>query len=161
MLTLISEPPGEIQRFREKPWPHQQTFKTPLKDLNRFISIFLAPFSFGEGALRTDEVVFEPQNLLSLLAKNSLSVEDQYHFTIRAAGQPAIADLLEATLADWIDFVFVPSPEALAIYADHDEFTTFYAPDEMTLKNVTSKLAMSGFEPVPNYTRGCSGEKWR
>ena len=161
MFTLLSERPGEIQRFRAKPWPFQQTFKSPLKDLNRFVSTFLAPFSFAEGALSTDEVVFEPKNLLHLLANNSLSVEDQYHLTIRAVGHHAIANLLEATLADWIDFVFVPSPEALAIYADHDEFTTFYAPDDVTLKHVASGLVKSGFEAVLDYTRGGSGDKWR
>lgn len=67
MLTLLSERPPEIQRFRAKPWPFQQTFKTPLKNLNRFVSTFLAPFSLERGALSTDEVVFEPKELLRLL----------------------------------------------------------------------------------------------
>src|SRR5215470_5386555 len=154
MVTLLPERPGEIQRFRTNPWPFQQTFKTPLKALNKFVSTFLSPFLFAEGVLSTDEVVFEPKNLLNLLANNSVSVEDQYHLTIRAVGQHAIADLLEATLADWIDFVFVPSPEALAIYADHDEYTTFYAPDSVALKNVASGLAQAGFEAVLDYKRG-------
>ena len=96
LLTLLSERPQEIERFRSKLWPFQQTFKTPLKDLNRFVSTFLAPFSFESGALSTDEVVFEPKQLLHLLANNSLSVEDQYHLTIQAVGPQAIADLLQA-----------------------------------------------------------------
>ena len=99
MLTLLSEEPGEIAQFRAEPWPFQQTFKTPLKELHRFVSIFLTPFSFAEGVVSTGEVVFEPKNILHLLANNSLSVEDQYHFMIRAVGQQAIVDLLEATLA--------------------------------------------------------------
>jgi hypothetical protein len=69
MLTFLSEQPEEIRRFRAKPWNFQRTFKTPLKDLNRFVSTFLATFSFSEGALSTDEVVFEPRNLLILLAQ--------------------------------------------------------------------------------------------
>lgn len=161
MLTLLSERPEEIQRFRAKPWSFQQTFKTPLKDLNRFVSTFLAPFSFEKGALSTDQVPFEPKDLLRLLANNSLSAEDQYHFTIQAAGKQAIADLLQAALGDWIDFVFVPSPEALAIYADHDEYTTFYARDDVTLKNVASGLEKLGFEAVLGYTRGSSGDNRR
>jgi hypothetical protein len=32
--------------------------------------------------MSTDEVVFEPKDLLHLLANNSLSVEDQYHLRI-------------------------------------------------------------------------------
>ena len=161
MLTLLSEQPEEICRFRAKPWLFQQTFKTPLKDLNRFVTTFLAPFSLEKGAMSTDEVVFEPKNLLHLLANNSLLVEDQYHLTIQAEGQEAVADLLQAALGDWIDFVFVPAPEVLAIYADHDEYTTFYSRDDATLKNVASGLEKSGFEAVLDYTRGSSGDKWR
>jgi hypothetical protein len=161
MLTLLSERPEEIHRFRATPWPFQQTFKTPLKDLNRFVTTFLAPFSLERGTMSTDEVVFEPKDLLRLLSNNSLTVEDQYHLTIQAEGQQAVIHLLQAALGDWVDFVFVPSPEVLAIYADHDEYTTFYTRDDATLKNVTSGLEKSGFEAVPDYTRGSLGNKWR
>ncbi len=161
MLSLLSEQPKEIQHFRARPWPFQQTFKTPLKDLNRFVATFLTPFSFEKGALSTDEVVFEPKNLLHLLSNNSLSVENQFHLTIGAEGRDAVADLLQAALGDWVDFVFVPSPEILAIYADHDEYTTFYARDDVTLKKVASGLGTSGFQAVLNYTRGSSGNRWR
>ena len=161
MLTLLSGRPEEIRQFRVKPWPFQQTFKTPLKDLNKFVTTFLAPFSLVKGAISTDEVVFEPKDLLQLLANNSLSVQDQYHLTIQAEGQQAVADLLQAALGDWVDFVFVPSPEVIAIYADHDEYTTFYTRDDVTLKNVASGLEKSGFEVVLDYTRGASGDKSR
>lgn len=161
MLTLLTERPEEIQRFRANPWPFQQTFKTPLKDLHRFVSTFLAPFELEKGALSADEVVFEPKGLLRLLADNSLSVENSYHLTIQATGKQAIADLLQAALGDWVDFVFVASPEVIAAYADHDEYVTFYGREEATLKNVTSGLEKSGFEAVLNYSRGSSGDKWR
>lgn len=161
MLTLLSERPEEILRFRAEPWPFQQTFKTPLNDLNRFVAAFLAPFSLERGAMSTDEVVFEPNQLLHLLANNSLSVDDQYHLTIEAQGPEAIADLLHAALGDWVDFIFVPSPDVIAMYVDHDEYTTFYARDDATLKNVASSLEKSGFETVIDYARGSSGNKWR
>ena len=119
------------------------------------------PPSRLHGTMSTDEVVFEPKDLLHLLSNNSLTVEDQYHLTIQAEGQQAVIHLLQAALGDWVDFVFVPSPEVLAIYADHDEYTTFYTRDDATLKNVTSGLEKSGFEAVPDYTRRSSGNKWR
>jgi hypothetical protein len=78
MLAVLPERTEEIQRFRATQWLFQQTFKTPVKDLNRFVSTFFAPFSLDRGGLSTDEVVFEPKNLLHLLATNSLSVEDHY-----------------------------------------------------------------------------------
>jgi hypothetical protein len=161
MLTLLSERPEIIRQFHAKPWPFQQTFKTPLKDLNRFVTTFLAPFSLEKGAMSTDEVVFEPKHLLQLLANNSLSVQNQYHLTIQAEGQQAVADLLQAALGDSVDFVFVPSLEVLAIYADHDEYTTFYTRDDATVKNVASGLEKSGFELVLDYTRGSSVDGWR
>jgi hypothetical protein len=161
MFTLLSEQPKEIRQFRVNPWPFQQTFRTPLKDLHRFVTAFLAPFSLEKGTISTDEVVFEPKDLLNLLANDSLSVQDQYHLTIQAEGQQALADLLQAALGDWIDFVFVSAPEVVAIYADHDEYTTFYTRDDATLKNLASGLEKSGFGAVRDYTRRSSGDKWR
>jgi hypothetical protein len=64
-------------------------------------------------------------------------------------------------LGDWVDFVFVPTPEVVAIYADHDEYTTFYTRDNTTLKNLASGLEKSGFEAVRDYTRRSSGDKCR
>ena len=161
MITLLSERPGAIRQFRDTPWEFQQTFKTPLKDLHRFVTTFLAPFSFERGVVSTGEVIFEPKHLRHLLANNSLPVQDQYHLTILAEGQQAVADLLQAALGDWVDFVFVPSPAVVAIYADHDEYATFYARDDATLKNLASDLEESGFALVHDYTRRSSGEKWR
>ena len=161
MLTLLSERPDEIQRFRARPWAFQQTFKTPLQDLSRFVSTFLASFELERGALSTDEVVFEPKELLHLLADNSVCVQDQYRLTIEARGKQAIADLLQAASGDWVGFVFVPSPEVIAIYADHDEYTTFYAREQTILKNLTSSLRTSGFDAVLDYSRQSSGNKGR
>jgi hypothetical protein len=161
MLTVLSERTEEIKRFRAIPWLFQQTFMTPLRDLNRFVAIFLAPFSLERGALSTDEVVFEPKNLLRLLASNSSSAENCYDLKIQATGQMEIADLLQAALGDWVDFVFVPSPEVIAIYADHDEYTTFYAQDDATWKILSSRLETASFKAVAGYKRNPSGGRWR
>ncbi|PYV99331.1 MAG: hypothetical protein DMG89_08255 [Acidobacteria bacterium] len=161
MLTLLSERTEEIRRFQTKPWPLQKTFKTPLKELNRFIATFLARFSFEKGTLSTHQVVFEPKHLLQLLRNNSVTVSDHYRWTIVAAGKEDIADLLQAALDDWVDFTFVPCPEVVAIYADHDEYTTFYTRDDATLNSLTSSLEAAGFETVLSYSRGCSGDNWR
>jgi len=69
----------------------------------------------------------------------------------------AVADLLQAAVGDWVDFVFIPSPEVVAIYADHDEYATFYTRDGATLKHVASGLEKSGFDAVRDYTRGSWG----
>lgn len=160
MFTSLSQPTDAINHFRAEPWSFQQTFTTPLKNLNSFVSTFLTLFSAESGVLSTDEVVFEPTNIQRLLANNSARLEDPYHFVIEASGREAVAALLEAALSDWVDFVFVPYPEDFAMYADHDEFTTFYSRGCDALKVLAERLQTAGFEVVSDYTRGCSGGKW-
>ncbi|HWY70031.1 MAG TPA: hypothetical protein VNX88_15275 [Terriglobales bacterium] len=161
MLTRIDRRTEEIQRFRAVPAAFQKTFKTPLKDLERFVSTFLAPFELEKAVLSTDEVVFEPKTLIRALGSGSDQADDWYEFVVTAEGQKEISQLLVAALSDWIDFLFVPSPELFAIYADHDEFTTFYSNDHSRLTTLCSGLISSGFEAVPEYMRESSGDKWR
>src|SRR3954463_4818556 len=130
MLKPLSEPAKELQRFRAGPWKHQRTFKTPLKDLKRFVSALLLPYSLDSGALMTDEVVFEPKSVLKLVADAGIELENSYKFSLEVKGRTEIAELLETVLSDWIDFLFLPSPQLFAIYADHDEYITFYTPDD-------------------------------
>ena len=73
--------------------------------------------------------------------------------TIQADGHQAVADLLQDALGDWVDFVFIPSPEVVAIYADHDEYATFYTCNAATLKDLASGLGKSGFEAVRHEKR--------
>ena len=161
MLALESKRAEEIQRFRAAPFQLQKTFKTPLKDLPRFVATFLAPFSLESGVLSTDEIVFEPKNLKGEFADSSGQTDDWWHLNIKAEGQHDIARLLRASLGDWVDFLFLPVPELFAIYADHDEYTTFYACDESQLDRITNALTSAGFEPVANYFREPSGDRWR
>ena len=158
---MLPEPPEELQRFRLSPWPFQQTFETPLKDLKRFVSTILVTYSLDKAALTTDEVVFEPHDVIKLLAANSIKLENCYKFTVQAEGQAGIAELLETVLNNWIDFLFVPTPQSFAIYADHDEYTTFYLPTNALLTEFTGRLKAAGFKAVPNYMRGSSGHNWR
>jgi len=49
----------------------------------------------------------------------------------------------------------------MAIYGDHDEYTTFYCKDPLILNKLSEQLVDAGFEPVSGYTRGRSGDKLR
>lgn len=161
MLALESKRAEEIQRFRATPFQLQRTFKTPLKELPKFVATFLAPFTLESGVLSTDEVVFEPKNLKRELANSTAQDDDWYHLNIRAEGQQDVARLLHAALADWVDFLFLPTPELFAIYADHDEYTTFYCSDESQLANITAALINAGFSLVEDYFREPAGDRWR
>jgi len=153
MLFSHTEADGEITRFRANPWLDQRTFKTPLKDLKRFVATLLGPFPLETGLLATDQVVFEPEHVLELLQANAIPVEDPWEFHFVAEGRQSIAELLEAVLSDWIDFLFVPIPTSFVIYADHDEYVTFYAANEKQLTALTSHLEQAGFEAVAGYDR--------
>jgi hypothetical protein len=61
--------------------------------------------------------------------------------------------LLLAVFSDWVDFIFVPEPKSFGIYADHDEFTTFFAHTRSNLNRVVKPLAEGGFKMIPDYER--------
>jgi hypothetical protein len=161
LITALAARTEEIRRFHAAPWPFQQTFLTPHKDLSRFTSILLAQFSLESAALSTDEVVFEPECLLELMARHSIQVGNYWNLNLSVEGQESIAELLEAALGDPVDFIFLPSSESIVIYADHDGYTTFYCKDQSILKTVAVELVQEGFEPINDYIRGRSGDKLR
>jgi hypothetical protein len=162
MLRLLAEPTEELRRFRASPWQFQRSFVTPLKDLKRFVSTILEPYTFDRAVLTTDDVVFKPDNVLKLFESHSITVKDYYdNFTVEAESPVEITELLEAVLGNWIDFLFVPIPQQFAIYADHDEYTTFYLPKHSNLNDFSIRLREAGFKAVENYTRASSGDSWR
>lgn len=134
------------------PWPFQQTFKTPLKNLDSFVGALSDRISLERCALNTDSIVFEPRYLLEFLSRSSIQVEDQWEFILSADSVEECAGLLVAALSDWIDFCLVPQSERFAIYADHDEYITFYAPTEEIVNAIRLSLVDRGFDAVA-YTR--------
>ncbi len=106
----------------------QKTFETPSKDLKRFVAtIFSAHETLQDGSVTIEQVVFEPKHLNAVLAKHLLPAQFGRDCLLSASGRAEAAELLEAALEDWIDFIFVPTPKPFVIYADHDEYTTFFA----------------------------------
>lgn len=153
MIKLNLLQADESVQFRSKPFSLQETFSTPLQDLPRFISTFLSSFDPRIGFLSTDEVVFEPKNLLALAMRYEIRIKDEWEWDLTAEGRDHLVDLLEAALGDWIDFLFIPVPQSFAIYADHDEFTTFYFKGKATQSLVTSRLCEAGFKHINGYAR--------
>lgn len=99
-----------------------------------------------------DEVVFAPQRLGALLAKHFLPpVQLVRDSVLTANSRGEVAELLEASLADGIDFAFVPTPKPFVIYADHDEYTTLFANTKSNLS--VSPLLKSEFKEIQNYER--------
>jgi hypothetical protein len=152
-MTLLKTP-GAIKKFGRTPWKFQATFHTPLKQLDLFVAAILDDEGgLEKGTVTIDGVVFDPKNLQRLLAASPLPVELGCDWSISADGMVQIRELLKAALSDWVDFSFIPTPKPFVIYADHDEYTTFYANTKSNLNGVVRALLAKGFKQVLDYQR--------
>ena len=149
-----SESTELLESFDRNPWEFQQTFETPLENLQPFVeAIVSASKDMRMGSLAIDQVVFEPKTLIAILTDNSISLPSKRGLCLAAVGPQEIEELLMTVLSEWIDFLFIPGPPSFAIYADHDEYTTFYAHDRISLDRMARVLSDRGFKQVTNYER--------
>jgi hypothetical protein len=149
-----SESTELLESFRRNPWEYQQTFETPLKDLQSFVEVIVsAGGEMRTGSLAIDQVVFEPKRLIAILTHNSIPLLSKRGLCLAVVGQQEIEELLRTVLSEWIDFLFIPGPPSFAIYADHDEYTTFYAHDRISPDRMARVLSDRGFKQVTNYER--------
>jgi hypothetical protein len=145
----LSATSGSLKHLRKVTWRFQQTFLTPLQNLSPFVATIISGREQIQGATLTiDSVVFEPKKLHELLASQSLPPSLQAGSSVEVMGQQQAGALLEAALGDWVDFWFVPTPKPFVIYADHDEYTTFFANSKSNLNGVVQPLRKHGFEQV-------------
>jgi hypothetical protein len=150
----LAENPAALKKFRRAAWKFQQTYETPLKDLKRFVTtIGQAAGPWRSATITLELAVFDPTHLINLLNANSIPPRYQRGVSITATGQTESEALLEAALGDWLDFIFVPEPKSFAIYADHDEFTTFFAQTRSNLNRLVQSLSGQGFKVESEYQR--------
>ena len=142
-------------RLHEAPFPFQQTFVTPLQNLSLFVPTLLSTFDFQELAIKIETVVFEPDELIAFLAHYGIDKREEPWLdgeTFIAENKVEAAKLLEATLADWIDFAAMPSPEeTFAIYADHDEYITVFTQSEVLLNTFRESMKKFHFKEVEDW----------
>ncbi len=145
---------GEIKRLRRSVAAFEQrTFRTPLDRLPDFVDCLLTsdpPIACASAIV--EGVVFTPKHLDALLTSHHLVPEYHVGRTIVAADGAESSALLEALLADWLDFFFEPSPAGSVLFADHDEYTTLFA-GAGTLRRRAGALKQKGFVEVSNYVR--------
>lgn len=150
----FSDTPGALKKFRRTPWKFQQTYLTPLKHLHSFVAAIMSVNQeMKSGCFTIEQAVFEPTHLIKVLADHSIPPRYECGVSFTATGQKETQLLLHAILSDWIDFIFVPEPKTFAIYADHDEYTTFFAHTRSNLNRVVKALTDDGFKIVADYER--------
>jgi hypothetical protein len=149
----LSETSSALKQIRKTPWKFQQTFKTPLKNLRPFVAAIISTASPETACITIEQAVFEPKHWIELLTRYSLPPRYGRGVSVTADGRKEVEELLHTAFTDWFDFLFVPTPKPFVIYADHDEYTTFYANTRSNLNRVVQALLAQGFEEVAEYTR--------
>ncbi len=153
-LTLI-ETNGELKRFRRTvtQFKHQGTFQTPMKNLCPFVRAVVSALDpIPAGRVTIDEVIFEPRGINALLAKHSIpamkmeNTRYMYDWSLESAGELEVEELLFTVLADGVDFAFVPTQNSFMIYADHDEYTTFFSAAKSNLNPIFKTLSTLGLQ---------------
>ena len=151
---MAAHTPGSLKRFRRTPWRFQQTFQTPLAGLDRFVATIFSEAEEIESATVTiDKYAFEPTGLQSLVPQASPVLTLGPDVSLTAENREEVLELLKLSSGNWVDFLFVPQPKPFVIYADHDEFATFFAASKSNLNRATGKLIGAGFEEVEGYQR--------
>jgi hypothetical protein len=121
---------------------------TPKPRLSSYVAgIMSAHEKMDSGCVTIEQVVCEPTHLIKLLASHSLPPQYGCGLSVNATGQQVLEMLLLAVFSDWIDFILVPEPKSFGIYADHDNFTTFFAHTRSNLNGVVKVLAGGGSVP--------------
>jgi hypothetical protein len=153
-LYILSHTPGALEKFTKKKWTFQCTICTPLTNLEPFVTeIVTALAPVEKGIIVIDGYVFEPKNLRKLLSADPQSMNITHNWSLESTSTKSMKELLFATLQDWIDFAFIPTPQLFAIYADHDEYTTFYAMTKSNLNRVVQPLLAHGFTQIKDFKR--------
>ncbi len=128
---------------------YQRTFATPLKELPSFVSGILSLFPPTDAAVQIELIVFDPVALIEFLKTHGVvASEGELHEVCISASADRAAELLIATLSDWIDFWFLRHTDEFRIFADHDEYTTIYSNNLQTLADIFSSLTNKGFREI-------------
>jgi hypothetical protein len=150
----LSDASSPLKQLGKTPWKFQRTLRTPVRNIPPFVSTILASVPSLQAARVTIETTaFEPEHLLDLLTRHSLPRQYKKGTSVLAEGQREIEELVCAVFSDWMDFLLVPTPKPFVIYADHDEYATFYANTRSNLNRVTDALLAEGIEEVSGYQR--------
>ena len=149
-----AEGKSELEQFKSNQPQFQTTFETPLKNLRSFVeTIIEATDSPAAATAVIDQVIFEPRALARLMMRHSIDPAFERGFRLRATGVSHVKVLLRAMLNEWIDFLFLPNWQSFAIYADHDEFTTFYFSSRPVVDHISEVLLANGFKPETKFVR--------
>ncbi len=145
---------GTMKKFGRTAWRFQATFQTSLKSLDSFVGAILSlEPAIERGTMTVDATAFDPEPLRRLIPDAPPSLLIARDFCFEAEGGAEVHALLVAAFASWTDFSFVPTPKPFVIYADHDEYATFYANSRGCISRISDALTKAGVRQALDYRR--------
>ena len=139
------------EHCRRHAWKRQVTCVTPLKRLPWYTAALIQQLlPFDRALLIIDQVVFDlPPGLEKL--RSAAAEQRPVH---EAPGHAFEHDVegfrgaLESALSGWVDLRALFSPSKHALWADHDEYTTFFSESSGTVADVRRVLRDGGVKLV-------------
>jgi hypothetical protein len=145
-----------LKKLRKASWKFQQSFRTPapIENLGSFVTtiVFATP-SPGIGSFTLGDAVIFADHLKVFFARHCLEQRFKSGMTVRIATRGELEGLLVAAFSDAVDFLFAPEKKPFVFYADHDQFTTFFAQTRSSLNRIVEPLVHNGFHRLPDYQR--------
>jgi hypothetical protein len=102
----VPDTPSALKQIRRSPWKFQQTFKTPLNNLQPFVAAILSAASPESACITIEQAVFEPKYWIDLLTRYSLPPRYGKGVSVTAVGRREVEELLHTAFTDWFDFLF-------------------------------------------------------
>jgi len=152
----FSEDINALKKLRKASWKFQQTFQTPPRgeNLSGFVAtIISASPSPGCGSFTLGDAVVFTDHLIAFFAKHSLAPTCRSGTTLTITSRQEAEGLLLAAFSDTLDFLFAPERKPFVLYADHDQFTTFFAQKRSNLNRIVEPLVHNGFDLKSDYQR--------
>ena len=140
-LMQLFDAASALKQIRKTPWKFQQTFKTPLNNLDPFVAAILSTASLETACITIEQAVFEPKHWIDLLTRYSLPPRYGKGVSVTAVGRQEVEELLHTAFTEWFDFLFVPTPKPFVIYAN----------TRSNLNRVVGTLSAQGFEEIADY----------
>jgi hypothetical protein len=111
----VSDAPSALKQIRKTSWKFQQTFNTPLNNLQPYVAAILSAASPETACVTIEQAVFEPKHWIDLLTRYSLPPRYSKGVSVTAVGAQKMQELLHTAFTDWFDFLFVPTPKPFVI----------------------------------------------
>ena len=86
----------------------------------------------------TSECALVHHSIPNLARRNA---RDTHDWSIECDESTLVRGLLISLFADAIDFAFIPAPKPFVIFADHDEYTTFFSPTKSNLNRAVREMS--------------------